>query len=183
MSIYRQTVCFPLGSHARSENRRTLSHDNEGVVPRGKSWLGYTLRMPQPPVKKYEEIEHTADWALRVRGEDLPALFSNAALGMMELAGVQTGEDAGQKRAIELEAHDKEMLLVDWLHELVVALELEQMAFREIKLEITDGRHLVGTVRAAPIVSIDKPIKAVTYNELHIQESPEGLETTIVFDV
>ncbi len=183
MSIYRQTVCFSLGSYTHSKIDALYPITMRGVVPRGKSWLGYTLRMPQPPVKKYEEIEHTADWALRVRGADLPALFSNAALGMMELAGVRTGEEAGQNRSIELQAQDTEMLLVDWLHELVVALELEQMAFRDIKLEITDGRHLIGTVRAAPIVSIDKPIKAVTYNELHIQESPEGLETTIVFDV
>ncbi len=136
--------------------------------------------MAQPP---YEEIEHTADWALKVKGADLPTLFSNAALGMMELAGVRTGEDAGQERLIELQAFDSETLLVDWLHELVVALEMEQMAFREIKLEITGGRKLVGTVRAVPLASMDKPIKAVTFNELHIQESPEGLETTIVFDV
>ena len=132
---------------------------------------------------KYEEIEHTADWALRVRGADLPALFSNAALGMMELAGVRTGKEAGQVRLIELQAIDTETLLVDWLNELVVALEMEQLAFREIKLEITSGWKLVGTVRAVPLTSMDKPIKAVTFNELHIQESPEGLETTIVFDV
>ena len=139
--------------------------------------------MPQPPVKKYEEIEHTADWALKVRGADLPALFSNAALGMMDLAGVQTGEDAGQARTIELEAIDSETLLVDWLHELVVALEMEQMAFRDIELKIIEGRQLAGTVRAVPLASMDKPIKAVTFNELDIQESPQGLEATIVFDV
>jgi SHS2 domain-containing protein len=139
--------------------------------------------MPQPPVEKYEEIEHTADWALKVRGADLPALFSNAALGMMDLAGVQTGEDAGQTRTVELQAIDSETLLVDWLHELVVALEVEQMAFGEIDLEIINGRRLVGTVRAVPIASIEKPVKAVTFNELVVQKSAQGFEATIVFDV
>ena len=70
--------------------------------------------MPQPPAKMYEEIEHTADWALRVRGADLPTLFSNAALGMMELAGVRTENTAGESRKIELTADDMETLLVDW---------------------------------------------------------------------
>jgi SHS2 domain-containing protein len=139
--------------------------------------------MPQLPVKKYEEIEHTADWALKVRGADLPTLFSNAALGMMDLAGVQMGKHTGETRAVELQAIDSEILLVDWLHELVVAMELEQMAFREIELEITDGRRLVGTVQAVPVATIEKPIKAVTYNELVIKETPQGLEATIVFDV
>jgi len=139
--------------------------------------------MGQGPAKMYEEIEHTADWALRVRGADLPALFSNAALGMMELAGVRTENTAGDKRKIELQADDKETLLVDWLHELLVALELEQIAFRDIELEISGGTSLAGRVQAVPIASMDKPIKAVTFNELDIEESLQGLEATIVFDV
>ncbi len=139
--------------------------------------------MTDPALANYEEIDHTADWALKVRGRDLPALFANAAHGMMELAGVRTSDDVGQERQIEIQAIDRESLLVDWLHELLLALELEQLAFREMDLEITDGRKLVGTLRAVPIVSMEKPVKAVTYNELHIQESPEGLETIIVFDV
>ena len=102
---------------------------------------------------------------------------------MMELSGVQTGDEPGEVRQIELQAVDTETLLVDWLHELLVALELEQLAFREIELEITDGKKLVGTLRAVPIISIEKPVKAVTYNELLSQESPDGLEATVVFDV
>ena len=139
--------------------------------------------MAQPPAKMYEEIEHTADWALRVRGADLPALFSNAALGMMELAGVRMGNGSGQERTIELQAIDKETLLVDWLHELLVALELEQIAFRDIELEIAGGTRLAGTVQAVPLASMEKPIKAATFNELEIIELSQGLEATIVFDV
>ena len=139
--------------------------------------------MGQGPARMYEEIEHTADWALRVRGADLPALFSNAALGMMELAGVRTENTAGDKREIELHADDKETLLVDWLHELLVALELEQIAFRDIELEISGGTSLAGTVQTVPLASMDKPIKAVTFNELDIRETSQGLEATIVFDV
>ncbi|MFQ5932113.1 MAG: archease [Nitrospiraceae bacterium] len=139
--------------------------------------------MPDPSLERYEEIEHTADWALRVRGRDLSTLFVNAALGMMELAGVRMADDVGQKRRIEIQTIDRESLLVDWLHELLLALELERLAFREIALEITNGRKLVGTVLTVPVVSMEKPVKAVTYNELHIKESSNGLEATIVFDV
>ena len=32
--------------------------------------------------RRFEEVEHTADIALRVRGRDLPGLFANAAHGM-----------------------------------------------------------------------------------------------------
>jgi SHS2 domain-containing protein len=33
----------------------------------------------------FVEIEHTADWAIRVRGATVPELFINAAAGMYAL--------------------------------------------------------------------------------------------------
>jgi SHS2 domain-containing protein len=42
---------------------------------------------------------------------------------------------------------------------------------------------LFDAVSAEALTSMDKPIKAVTYNELHIEESPLGLSATVVFDV
>jgi len=68
------------------------------------------------PSGGFEELEHTADWALRVRGRDLAELLVNAANGMMELAGVQTASAAGTIRKLELTSLDRESLLVDWLH-------------------------------------------------------------------
>ncbi|MFQ5942827.1 MAG: archease [Anaerolineales bacterium] len=138
--------------------------------------------MAEPPPEKYEEIEHTADWALKVRGHTLPELFVNAARGMMDLAGVTAIEGGGPQQQIDLQANDKESLLVDWLHELLLSMELNEIAFGEIDLSIDDLK-LHAMVEAAPIKSLEKPIKAVTYNELKIEGSPQGFEATIVFDV
>jgi SHS2 domain-containing protein len=38
-------------------------------------------------------------------------------------------------------------------------------------------------MEGAPIASLDKAIKAVTYHNLRINETSKGFETTIVFDV
>ncbi|MGH2620927.1 MAG: archease [Anaerolineales bacterium] len=135
------------------------------------------------PTGGFEELEHTADWALRVRGRDLAELLVNAANGMMELAGVQTSAGAGPERKLELTSPDRESLLVDWLHELLLALELRSVAFKHIRLAVTGDRGLIATFQEVPLISIAKPIKAVTYNELNIVESPQGLSTTVVFDV
>ncbi len=131
----------------------------------------------------FEEIEHTADWAIKVRGHDLASLFVNAARGMMELAGVRVGEEGGQEQRIELAADDAETLLVDWLHELIVALELDGLAYTDMEIEISEGWQLEGSVMTFPIESMDKAIKAVTFNELHIIETPDQVEATVVFDV
>jgi SHS2 domain-containing protein len=131
----------------------------------------------------FEELEHTADWAIKVRGADLGELLANAAGAMLELAGVELDEQPGVERRIEIRSLDRESLLVDFLHELVVALELRQSAFREIQIE-TDGSHeLTATLREVPFLSMAKQIKAVTYNELEIESGPDGLSTTVVFDV
>lgn len=135
------------------------------------------------PFGGYEELEHTADWALRVRGRDLAELLVNAANGMMELAGVQTASAAGTFRKLELTSLDRESLLVDWLHELLLALELRGVAFKHIRLKVTGDLSLTATFREVPLTSLAKPIKAVTYNELLIEEGPKGLFATVVFDV
>ncbi len=131
----------------------------------------------------YEELEHTADWAIRVRGSDLAELLRNAVAGMLELAGAELGDDPGRQRAVELDSHDPESLVVDFLTELVVALELRNSGFRELKLQIEDGRRLTGSVREAPLRHIAKPIKAVTYSELSVEHDADGYSATIVFDV
>ena len=65
----------------------------------------------------YEEIDHTADYAIRVRGLDLPGLFIEAARGMNALtAGAAVGPAVS--REIHVEASDLEALLVSWLEEL-----------------------------------------------------------------
>jgi SHS2 domain-containing protein len=57
----------------------------------------------------FEEVEHTADWALRVRGHDLRELLMNAARGMSRLLiSDLTAIPTDVERHFELEAFDAE---------------------------------------------------------------------------
>ena len=71
---------------------------------------------PQPlPNIDFEEIEHTADWALRVRGRDLGELLVNAARGMVSLMiSNPPATPLNVDRNIEIDSIDAESLLVDW---------------------------------------------------------------------
>ena len=138
----------------------------------------------------WEEVPHTADWALRVRGDDLRSLFQNAALGMAELIGGEGSADAKpDQRAVTRDAPDLEMLLVDWLTELLVMVEEEGVVFTGIEVGAVDGpgegetARLAARVTALPGGAFTKHIKAVTYHNLAIRRSDQGFETTIVFDV
>jgi len=150
----------------------------------------------------FEEIAHTADWALRVWADDLEKLFVEAARGMYALSGAQPAlsEVEGQaegaalnlskgpkvKRTFEAEAQDAESLLVAFLSELVYAVEQEQLMFTSFQVgmsECSAGWRLEVEMAGAPIVSINKAIKAVTYHNLQIQQTARGYEVEIVFDV
>jgi SHS2 domain-containing protein len=130
----------------------------------------------------WREIEHTADWALEVWGRDRADLFRNAALGM---AGLLRGRPSGARKRtrILLEAPDTETLLVDWLTELLFWLEEGDLVLEDVKIEEIGETSLIGQATGVGGTDLVRHIKAVTYNELAIRSTEEGLKTTIVFDV
>ena len=131
----------------------------------------------------WEEIEHTADWAIRVWGEDQRALYENAALGMVSLLGDAKPIEITLRRSIEVTAIDAESLLVDWLTELLYLLE-DHLIFDQIHVTGIEGNTLRAEISGGPPDEpINKHIKAVTYHMLEIKQTDQGLETVIVFDV
>jgi SHS2 domain-containing protein len=131
-----------------------------------------------------EIVEHTADWSLRVRGEDLRMLFEHAALGMaMLIVEDPRTLPLDIERDIELEAYDAESLLVDWLNELAYWAESEGLIIHEIEMKEIEKTRLAATVRGGNAPVLDKHIKAVTFHNLAITAVDSGLEVTIVFDV
>ncbi len=134
------------------------------------------------PLSGFEEIPHTADWALRVWAPDLPELLRAAAEGMYRLMEVRLRPRPRTRRTLSLSAADPESLLVSFLGELLFIAEQESLAFDRIHLSL-DGLDLRANLSGAPIASQSKLIKAVTYHKLAILATPTGLETTIVFDV
>jgi SHS2 domain-containing protein len=144
--------------------------------------------MPPARSSGFEELPHTADWALRVWAPDLPGLFAQAARGMHALSGARPAAGPRRLRTIELQAPDAESLLVGFLSELVFAAEGERLIFNRIKVRLHDpdpgpGLRLSATMSAAPLSSLTRAIKAVTYHNLSIRRTAGGYEVEIVFDV
>ncbi len=133
--------------------------------------------------KNFEEIEHTADWAYRVKGKNLAELFIQASLGLYSLVGMQLAPGPQTTRSIQLQALDRESLLVAWLNELLYLHESESLGFEQIAIQHLDETTIQATVTGAPTQQWLKDIKAVTYHNLAIRETELGLEVTLVLDV
>ena len=130
----------------------------------------------------YLEISHTADWALKVWAPDLTGILIQAAHGMYALMQIQLQPGGRYECPVDQDAQDAEGLLVSFLSELLYLTEQEGLGFDDFNLTI-EGCHLSGVMLGAPVLSQLKEIKAVTYHNLAILKTRQGLETTIVFDV
>jgi SHS2 domain-containing protein len=131
----------------------------------------------------FEEIEHTADWAIHVRAKDFGGLLLNAALGMLNTMGLSTDVVLEDELELTVDGIDREDLLVRWLEELLYILERDGVGIGAMQLELSNDTHLIAKVKVAPSMVAEKEIKAVTYHGLSILETEDGLEATIVFDV
>ena len=131
----------------------------------------------------FEEIEHTADLALRVRGKDLAELCVHAAQGMFSLMRCEPGEETVPvTRRVSVQAADPETLLVEWLNELLYIGESNRECYDRFQVLHLEPTKLVAEIagrRREP----GRVIKAATYSNLHIAQTPGGYEATVTFDV
>lgn len=131
---------------------------------------------------KLLEIEHTADAAIRVSAGSLELLFQASAAGLYSVAGVQYDTSGKKfKKELSFSEADHETLLVIFLTELVFLLE-RGIYIKESNLVIS-GNKLEGTLTGFPILSFEREIKAVTFDNLKINNANSIFSAQIVFDI
>lgn len=133
--------------------------------------------------KRYQQLEHTADLALRIYGGDLRELFANAAYAMFRQLADLARLKATQHQHVEVEGSDGESLLVNWLNELLYLHETEGQVYTEFDIQELTTTCLKATVFGAETRDVHLIIKAATYHNLAIRQSKDGYQATVVFDV
>jgi SHS2 domain-containing protein len=134
-------------------------------------------------MKRFEEIPHTADWSFRAFGKDRRELFENAAFALFALEGAIANEATQAARAVQVTGIDYESLLVNWLSELLYMQESHREVYHRFHVESLTATALRAQVLGTPNTRIDKIIKAVTYHNLKIEQTPNGWEAVVVVDV
>ncbi len=135
----------------------------------------------------YTLINHTADFGIQVTGADQKELFANAALALFDLI-TNTHRLTGEKTlTLEVQALDMPDLMVNWLRELLYAWNGKQMLVKKVDIQFISDKNLTAVVtydRFKPDVhEIKNEIKAVTYHQVCVEQTPEGWNSKIIFDV
>jgi SHS2 domain-containing protein len=133
----------------------------------------------------YELLEHTADVGIRATGERLEDVFAAAGRALVELQDAWA-PGQGDPREVEVEADDREALLVAWLDEVLYLQETRDQVLGEIAVTRVGEHHLSATVRAAPRAGRDLEgvgVKAATFHRLRLEETPRGWVAEVYLDV
>ncbi len=135
----------------------------------------------------YRLLEHTADMGIEATGEDLATLFEQAALGLREVITGCTDIDAQVEIAVEVSADDLELLLINWLSEVLYLFEIRNLLPADIVIDEIGETRLRARVRGEPVDPrrhpIDREVKAVTYHQLLVKQTEKGWRARVYLDL
>jgi protein archease len=137
--------------------------------------------------KRYEIFGTTADVGVTSYGSTLPEALEAQAQGMFDVMAETDSVQPKEEFTVEADGTDDEVLLVDFLNELLFLFDAKRILLREFHITETGGGKLKASVRGEEIDLtrhvIKTPIKAVTYHMLKVERTPDGYRTTVVYDI
>ncbi|MGE0085182.1 MAG: archease [Desulfococcaceae bacterium] len=136
---------------------------------------------------KYVLTDHTADFGLRIFGDNPAELFSNAAFALSDLISERDRIAGREMLEIHAEGEDWPDLMFNWLRELLglwtgrefLVLEAKVSAISEYKLTA----QVKGDFYDPEKHVIRDEIKAVTYHRLSVDAGEAGWEAGVILDV
>jgi SHS2 domain-containing protein len=136
-------------------------------------------------MKKFEILQHTADFRIKVFGRTKKELFENAMVGMFEAAKYEKKlENQKLKIKIKIKSFDLSSLLVDFLNEILYLVETKKLVFEKVEFKKFTRNEIEATLIGKSLKRMGVHIKGVTYHNLDIhQEKNRTWQATILFDI
>ena len=134
----------------------------------------------------FELHDHTADIAVEAAAGSLGATFSSVADGLTNAQCVSVPDDGGERFPVTAQAESKEALLFEYLSELIYRRDVRGVLPADHAADVHwNGEWvLAGSSRAVGLGRVDaREVKAVTYSEMELEETPDGWRAYVVFDV
>ena len=135
---------------------------------------------------KISFLEHLADCQFKIEASTKEDLFKGA-LGGMNLVIEEKDKDLKKEpieRDIEIKAPDINILLIDFLNEVLALTNIEHSIFSELEIKELTNQKIKGKIKGWKVERFKEEIKAVTYHGINVIKNDEGfLEAVILFDI
>jgi SHS2 domain-containing protein len=148
---------------------------------------------------RYKEFEHTADVGVEIYGSTLEDLFKNAGYAFFDTIVDATTISPNITRTVSISGADVEMLLMNWLRELLFLFSVNQEVYGEFELlqntfytpEKQNTFYIPATlevrVKGEPLDlkkhHFHTEIKAVTYHQFAVVNKNGIWKARVIFDV
>ncbi|MDP3728031.1 MAG: archease [bacterium] len=139
-------------------------------------------------MKRFEFLEHTADEKFVAYGTTVAEAFGNCALALFKI--ISNDRIALNKtKKFSVRAGNKEKLLYDFLEKLLYWVDTEEFLVGNVKkISITQKEDLYFLQAeiegdSAEGYDIRTQVKAITYNDMFIKESPKKCVIQVVVDI
>lgn len=136
---------------------------------------------------RFEVIDHTADIGIAAYGNTFSEVFANAAYGMFSLITDPDTVNNTICRNVEIEATDKEELLVSWLNELLYLFDVENIIFNTFDVTMITWQRLHARVYGEKVDlarhRIKTSVKAATYHMISVEKKGDGFQIRVILDI
>jgi SHS2 domain-containing protein len=178
----RREAAFRSKKHfnLNSPNKRFLPSDNPTQVStQDKKLEGHRL------------LEHTTDAYIEAWGRTLERAFAQAAEGMYETMANFEAIDPFVEGTVQVDGHDKEELLYNWLEHLLLEFDIKQMVYTSFDISITSDAKTIFKLQAnlkgekydRQKHGAKMEIKGVTYHLMEIQETLNQARVRFILDL
>lgn len=138
-------------------------------------------------VKKYEIFDHTSDIGVRVNAPNLQQLFVNAAVALFDIMSDLRKVRKRSRIPIKVTAADTDLLLREWLGELLFVSFQRHMLFKSFLIRRLENGTLeadaFGELINPEVHNIRTEVKAVTYYQLSIKREGKNYIAQFILDV
>ena len=130
-----------------------------------------------------------ADCAVEIVGDDLDDLFNTAAVALADIMVDPTTIRMVSERRVVLTASSLDLLLYDWLSELIYLKDAEQLVFVGASARVSTGppwrlsARLVGGPIDRATTALRADPKAVTFHQFELEPCGHGWRARVVIDI
>ncbi len=139
-----------------------------------------------PAPTRWEHFPHGADIGVRGCGATLAEAFEQAGRALTAVVTDPDSVEAHERVAITCEAPDPELLLAEWLNQLIYEMATRRLLFSRFRVRI-EGTRLEAEAWGEPVEAKRHDpaveIKGATYTALRVAREGNGWIAQTVVDV
>ena|SRR3989344_2415039 len=139
---------------------------------------------------KYKFFDHTADVLFESYGKDLNELFTNSALALQEIQVELKTVSPKTKKSFKLENTAVDMLLFNFLQELVYLKDADEIVFSKFKVNIkqTKAAYSLTAICWGEKISLKKhtlnvDAKAITLHQFEVKKVKSKWTARVIVDI